>query len=141
MYICTHICVHMCTYTYVCTYIPRSRVHRIAQEMLDEALFLCSTTEGRLRKRLLGGGRRKLIPKRMAMLVYARLTYLTWINGKFSNSHLIQAIKDFSRFVITHHCLIARTLTVLFRSVISRILLLWNLVPMFQLAHLRGLKL
>lgn len=63
---------------------------------MDELKYLCSQPQGRIRTRLTGGGRNSLIPYQMAQLILARLTYLTWIHGRFTNEHLKDAIKDYA---------------------------------------------
>lgn len=65
-------------------------------EKLDELLFLCSTTEGRKRKRLTGGGRKSNIPPEMDLKIYQRMCYITLLNGKFTREELIQAFKDYA---------------------------------------------
>lgn len=85
--------------------LDRSRTERLKrkitqlmcnQDDLDEVMFLCSTPTGRNRVRLTGGGRKKLIPDRLAYLVYARLHTLTLLHGKFTNDDIIHAVKDYS---------------------------------------------
>lgn len=63
---------------------------------MDELKFLCSTPDGRRRTRLTGGGRRAYIPRKMAQMVYARLTYMTWIFGRFSNEDIKDAVRSYA---------------------------------------------
>jgi hypothetical protein len=76
----------------------KNRVVRfmLDKDLLDEAAFLCSTTEGRRRRRLTGGGKKKSIPDALAYLVYSKLHLLTLLNGKVTNNEIVQAMKDFS---------------------------------------------
>lgn len=63
---------------------------------LDEISFLCSTPDGRRRTRALGAGRKKIMPDKLAFMVYARCVYMTWIHGKVTNNDILQAFMDYA---------------------------------------------
>ena len=84
----------------LCRLVRRVSSVMLEKDKLEELIYCCHTKDGRKRKRLLGGGRRSRVPEYIKMLVYARMTYYTQINGSFTVPELKRAFRDYSHAVL-----------------------------------------